>query len=60
MISDNVFVVCCDSAMRLAYKQLSFSRYAYDGEDQCLSPVVRDVGPRQVVCDDVADAAHVL
>jgi len=22
--------------------------------------VVRDVGPRQVVCDDVADAAHVL
>ena len=26
-------------AMRLAYKQLSFSRYAYDGEDQCLSPL---------------------
>ena len=25
--------------MRLAYKQLSFSRYAYDGEDQCLSPL---------------------
>jgi len=24
--------------MRLAYKQLSFSRYAYAGEDQCLSP----------------------
>ena len=22
--------------------------------------VVRDVGPRQVVCDDVTDAAHVL
>ena len=28
--------------MRLAYKQLSFSRYAYDGEDQCLSPGVDD------------------
>ena len=25
--------------MRPAYKQLSFSRYAYDGEDQCLSPL---------------------
>ena len=24
--------------MRLAYKQPSFSRYAYAGEDQCLSP----------------------
>ena len=38
MISDNVFVVVV-SALRPAYKQLSFSRYAYDGEDQCLSPL---------------------
>ena len=33
-----MFLLCDDSALRLAYKQLSFSRYAYDGEDQCLSP----------------------
>ena len=25
-----------------------------------IAVVVRDVGPRQVVCDDVTDAAHVL
>ena len=31
-------LLCDDSALRHAYKQLSFSRYAYDGEDQCLSP----------------------
>ena len=30
-------VRCVFSAMRLAYKQPSFSRYAYAGEDQCLS-----------------------
>jgi len=29
----------CFLAMRLAYKQPSFSRYAYAGEDQCLSPL---------------------
>jgi len=28
----------CVLAMRLAYKKPSFSRYAYAGEDQCLSP----------------------
>ena len=32
-------LLCDDSALRHAYKQLSFSRYAYDGEDQCLSPL---------------------
>ena len=25
--------------LRLVFKKLSFSRYAYDGEDQCLSPL---------------------
>ena len=34
-----MFLLCDDSGLRLAYKQLSFSRYAYDGEDQCLSPL---------------------
>ena len=34
-----MLLLCDDSALRLAYEQLSFSRYAYDGEDQCLSPL---------------------
>ena len=34
-----MFLLCDDSALRLAYKQLSFSRYAYDGEGQGLSPL---------------------
>ena len=39
-------MICCvgDSAMRLVYKQLSFFRYAYDGEDQCLSPSAANDG----------------
>jgi len=45
--------------MRLAYKQPSFSRYVYSGEDQCLSPVGRE---ESAVCirppDPIAQTAR--